>query len=129
VAGWGQLVMQGLAADAGRARVLGQLAALMRGWDADGDGHINYREFVAMAGAAQDRSAYDAYSSLGGATQGFRDLSQYEARVLKRARLARAAGAEGWEDVTPRGLQARPAPPLTQSPPLPHAPPATSPNV
>jgi len=87
----------------------GELAPLKRlvdSTDDNDDGKINYKEFLEMIGIGQGRDKFSAGDVKGGgAAQGFKDMSKYDAKILARQRRIQELKGEVYvEPETPRGL-------------------------
>uniref|UniRef100_A0A7S1HDH7 EF-hand domain-containing protein n=2 Tax=Hemiselmis andersenii TaxID=464988 RepID=A0A7S1HDH7_HEMAN len=79
---------------------------LLTSHDGNDDGMINYHEFIALSGLEiTDRTGYDVAAGKGGATQGFKALSNFDQNVLKREKLQRIrdGGQPDIEPDTPKG--------------------------
>lgn len=75
--------------------------------DDNGDGKINYTEFLEVAGFGSGGRGGFNHRNIkgGGASQGFRELNKFDAKILERERRKKlAAGIEDSDPDTPRGL-------------------------
>ena len=74
--------------------------------DDNGDGKINYMEFLDLAGfGSGGRGDFNFRSTKGGgAMQGFRELNKFDAKILERERVKREMMGDHVEPDTPKGL-------------------------